>query len=150
MIVFAPWGSTTVTADARPVAAIVELERSVDRESSLCLEPDRPWRRYLHGLKQPIGSFSGSQIRAVERIWEQLRQQIGARLPLPRTQPMSSGAIQIGWYSDRYTAEIEVLADGRIEWFFRDRITKQVLGTEDAPETRLPAEFLPLLRTAVQ
>lgn len=149
MIGFAPWGSSTVTTDARPVAAIVELERSIARESSLCLEPDRPWRRYLDGLTQPAGPFSGFQVRAVMRIWQNLTRAVGP-LPLPRTQATVGGAIQIAWYSDRYTAEIDVLPDGRIEWFFRDRVTNSVLGTDDEPEKELPVEFLPLLRTAVQ
>ncbi len=141
------WNSTTVTTDIRPMSAIGDLERSLERESSVCLEPDRLWRRYLASLTQKL-HFPQSQIRAVERIWGSLRSQI-ADLPVPRTQPTTQGAIQIAWYGNHRVAEVDVRQDGTIEWFSKDRITNVAQGSEDEPLHEVPAEFYPLLRATL-
>jgi hypothetical protein len=149
MIGLTPWGSSTVTTDARPVAAIIELEKSINRGSSVSLEPDRPWRRYLQGLAQE-GTFSAAHIQKVERIWDELRRRAAVPLPIPRTQPTGRGAIQIAWYSNRYTVEIDVVPDGRFEWFCRDRVSGEISGTDDEPTEEITAELLTILRAAVQ
>lgn len=142
-----PWTSTTVTVNVRPVAEIIDLQRSSCYESSVRLEPDRPWRRYLATLGASE-LFPRLQISAVERIWDALRRQI-VDLPVPRTQPTVDGAIQVAWYGNNRVAEIDVLRDGTIEWFFKDRATNMAQGSEDEHLPDVPPEFHPLLRATV-
>ena len=149
MILINPWDSTSVTTDLRPAAALIEIERSIDRESSVCLEPDRPWRRYLERLKSPLGLFRPAHVRRVEGIWDAVRARLPAPVPLPFTQPTAGGAIQIAWYSPRYSVEVDVLPDGRLDWFFRDRTTGVLAGTDDEPVAELPPEFFSRLASAL-
>lgn len=43
------------------------------------------------------------------------------------------------------TFTIEILQDGRIEWFFRDAISGSAEGTDEEPERDLPESAIELL-----
>lgn len=73
--------------------------------------------------------------------------QVGELIALtkvPLTQLTGEGAIQMSWDSGRYYFDVDVFPDG-LEWFFRDRETKQIEGTDDERVPKLPPEAMRFL-----
>lgn len=88
------------------------------------------WSRFVDSLAVP-----SSHKEAIRRV----RAQIGmAKDPL--TQPTVDGAVQLCWDSGTRVFDVDVFPDGTLEWFFRDRKTKEIAGTDD---TRVPLPVLP-------
>jgi hypothetical protein len=57
---------------------------------------------------------------------------------------------QLVWDSSRYHFDVDLLADGTLEWFFSDRTTKIPDGGEDLPQTEgLPPQALEYLRIVI-
>ena len=108
------------------------------RESAVSLEPEQSWKEFLDRLRRPRGPATVKHIAAVRQIWDMLRFALGTRLPLPLTQSTHRGAIQLAWDAGRHYVEIDVLSDGRVEWFYRDRETNTLDGTEDEPVAIIP------------
>jgi hypothetical protein len=149
MIGYAPFQSNTVATDLRPAAALVEVARSIDRQSSVSIEPDRPFYRYLDELQQQ-GVSSAVQIRTVKKVWSLIRAKLGDDASLPLSQPTGRGTVQLAWYSNRFTVEVEVDAAGQLEWFYRDQTTNTLDGTDDETVATLPKQFYDRLRDTVR
>ncbi|MBF0547748.1 MAG: hypothetical protein HQM08_25135 [Candidatus Riflebacteria bacterium] len=125
----------TAITDLKPVQAIVETQERRSKAYSISLNNDTEWRSFLWKLQKPEGLFEEEQIRAIINLWDFLNQQFSFPLPLPLTQPTVNGNIQLAWDAGRFYLEIEVRKDCKLEWFFRDRDTNQLDGTEDEPES---------------
>jgi hypothetical protein len=65
--------------------------------------------------------------------------------PFPITQPTDEGAVQLAWDDGEQYLEVEVLPGTGIQWYFRNRRTEEVLGTE-TPISSPPHEFFEKLR----
>ena len=63
---------------------------------------------------------------------------------VPLTQLTGEGAIQMSWDSGRYYFDVDVFPDG-LEWFFRDRETKVIEGTDDERVAELPPDAMRFL-----
>ena len=63
---------------------------------------------------------------------------------------MGDGAIQLAWDNGQKYLDVEVLPDGNLHWYFRDRETGEVLGTEDEPIQKLTPEFFSKLAQLTQ
>ena len=75
------------------------------------------------------GKISKGHREEILRIWYMVSKKI-PRIHDPMVQIVGE-AIQLCW--DRYDSyfDIEVYANGTFQWFYRNRITKEVDGTED-------------------
>jgi len=126
----------------KPVAALVFTLEALHRASAVTAEVDRPWQTYLDTITHPNGEFGPAHVAEVKRLWESLRQDLGYRLPLPLTQPTNDGSIQLAWDAGRFYVEIDVRPSGELEWFFRDRVSNELAGTEDDAISELSPELL--------
>ncbi len=109
-----------------------------------------PWQAYLKSITEPLGSVGSQLLGRVLGLWATLRRQVGPDCPLPITQLMGDGAIQLAWDNGRKYVDVEVLPDGNFHWYFRDRDTGEVLGTEDEPIQKLAPEFFSKLTELAQ
>ncbi len=139
---------TSIT-ELQPVSALVETHSRHPRAISVSLQYDAAWRSFLWNMMKPIGLFDESHIRAVTCLWDSLQKRFSQPLPLPLTQPTTAGNIQLAWDAGRLYLEIDVRADGKLEWFFRDRDTNTLDGTEDEPESTVSPALFERLSTVV-
>jgi hypothetical protein len=106
------------------------------------------WNEYLNSLMIPQGPIAPEVISRVWDIWHQACVQV-KDCPRPITQPTDEGAIQLAWdYGERYL-DVEVFPAGGIHWYFRNRQSGEVVGTEN-PVSSLPLEFFEELRDTTQ
>lgn len=112
-----------------------------------------PWHDFLRSLEQPIGRFAPAHIETIEKLWDRLRMAFPT-LPFPVTGPTADGVtIQMSWDLGRRNAagrpihhiDVDVLANGMYEWFYRNRHSGALDGSED-PIYDLP----PLFFTAME
>jgi hypothetical protein len=95
-------------------------------------QTDLAWRRFLdQELRVPLGLFPDTQVDSVLELMEQLRDRLGPRLAVPLTQPTVDGAIQLAWDAGRHYLDIDIFSDGTMQWFYRDRETKELDGSPD-------------------
>ena len=118
-----PITHTLLTMDPTPAP---ELYRQPDVAIS---QMDLAWRRFLD--QELLGSFPETQVSSVLALMEQLRQRLGCQVKVPLTQPTVDGAIQLAWDAGRHYLDIDVFSDGTIQWFYRDRQTKELDGSPD-------------------
>jgi hypothetical protein len=81
---------------------------------------------------------------AAEGLWRQLRLTL-SDVAAPNCVPMDDGGLRFSWIKDGRYLDAEIAADGRYEWFFRDRaagITEDGEASTGAP----PSELLSRLR----
>ena len=140
--------SLTLT-DLQPLPILSEAVNRPSISCSISLQNDAPWREFLWKMKKPTGIFEENHIRAVNLLWDDLKCRVPFSLPLPLTQPTSTGNIQLAWDAGRFYLEIEVRRDGKLEWFFRDRKTNYLAGTEEEPESAVSLALLNRLRQVV-
>jgi len=105
---------------------------------------DLAWRRFLdQELRMPFGPFPETQVNSVLTLMDQLREHLGPKLRVPLTQPTVDGAIQLAWDAGRHYLDIDVFSDGTMQWFYRDRQTKELDGSpDDARATGIPPELV--------
>lgn len=137
------------TFDLRPHAALVALREGEARESAVSLNPDRPWRLYVESLKQPIGEFAPAHVQAVLRLWTAARRALGDLVSLPLTQPAADGAIQLAWEKGPHYFQVDIYSDSTIEWFYRNRATNEIDGTDDERAAGLTQPLLARMKQAL-
>jgi hypothetical protein len=92
----------------------------------------REWEDYLIGLSKPQGGFEAFHIDMVRKIWANICFRLGAGFPLPLAQPTGEGGtLQLAWDNGIHYVEAEVHPNGTMDWFYRNRATNEVDGTED-------------------
>lgn len=88
------------------------------------------WFEYLAQMSDR-GRLTTQLMTQVRSIWAELNERLGRRLPLPITTPTDEGTVQLAWNTKTQYVDIEVYPDGSIEWFYRNRTTDEVDGTDD-------------------
>jgi len=149
MLVGWPAPTFSESVDLRPHAALVALTESELHESAVSLNQDRPWRRYMESLKQPAGSFSATQVQAVFRFWQSARQALGKLVSLPLTQPTVDGAIQLAWEKGQHYLQVDIYPDSMVEWFYRNRDTNELDGTDEQRVSGLAQPLLARMKQAL-
>jgi hypothetical protein len=134
--------SDTVTVDTRALPAI---ERARLRWSAVSFEPNWQWERFLDRLPDEDVGITEEHVQRVREFWYAVEQRVDVTLPLPVTQPIASGAIQLAWNRGVYCVEVDVFPDGSFEWFFRDRRKGSIDGSNDRV-TGMPKKFVERVR----
>ena len=125
-----------VTIVSLGIAALFAAKwRSVARKLDRCDELDRQrrgewdrWVVFVNSLRR-----SGStQADAVFDLVDILHDETIANLTPPLTHRTDGGVIQVAWDSGNVYVDIEVFKDGNIEWFYRNRVTGALDGTDGA------------------
>jgi hypothetical protein len=107
------------------------------------------WLAFLKRLsaRAAAGEVSGEQRATLLAIWDRaLSRQPAMRRPAVGVS--AEGVLLASWaFADipGRTFTLEILRDGSLAWFFRDRTTGNVHGTSDEPERYLPDDALELL-----
>ncbi|EKD93558.1 MAG: hypothetical protein ACD_28C00116G0002 [uncultured bacterium] len=132
-----PIAFNTSVTDLAPVPAIVETMQRQSFSYSAILNSDNELRAFLGSMMKPHGDFDEAHVKHVVRLWEALKKFYAGKLPLPLAQSTSEGNIQLAWDLGQFYLEIEVRRDFGLEWFYRDRVTNDLDGTEDEPDFAL-------------
>ena len=61
--------------------------------------------------------------------------------PLPAVLPRSDNSVRLVWETRRLHLEADIFDDQTMEWFFRDRQSGEIAGTDDEPHAFIPIEF---------
>lgn len=121
-------------------------ERKLDNAAFDPAEPD--WERYLRSLAEPSGPLPGQRVRQIEALWEALQGRIEKHLPHPYAMAADTGEFVMTWDRGPHHFEIEVLPNGRYDWFYLDRTSGERLGEEE-PLGAFSAEMVSYLRRTV-
>ena len=149
MLIGWPAPTYSETLELKPHAALVALREGEARESAVSINPDRPWRLYVESLKQPAGEFAPTHVHAVLRFWMAARKALGDVVTLPLTQPTNDGAIQLAWERGPHYFQVDVYPDSTVEWFYRNRATNELDGTDDERVTGLAQPLLARMKQAL-
>ena len=108
-------------------------------------EPER-WIGYLARLRQQAISaeITHAQRQAFLSLWQRASARV-SRLRRPAVGLKQGQALGVSWsFADvpGKTFTVDILPDGRVEWFFRDLARGLVAGTEDDGEAAVPDEAL--------
>jgi len=124
---------TSVT-NLNPMTSILETRRRQGYGYSAVLSSDNEMLAFLGRLQKPAGTYDAAHVKEVIHLWESLKGAFSFRLPLPLVQPTVEGNIQLVWDVGWFYLDIDMRRDFRLEWFFRNRETNELDGTEDEPE----------------
>jgi hypothetical protein len=105
-------------------------------------EEVRSWQQHLAKLQASHGSLSSEQVASLSLFWQRL-----ASWAPPPTQAGSvpGGVFQLVWDSGSHHIEVDIRADGLLEWFYRNRQTRAFEGEGDEqafPASRIPERLL--------
>jgi len=115
------------------VVMFVQEQQSRELSVSYWSANDIPWKEYLASA---IGSLFSAEVVARARA---IQARIGG--PVPITQCIDDGVLQMAWDNGRQYVDVEIMPDGGFHWYFRDRHQNIVDGSEDEPVQALPQEF---------
>ncbi len=135
----------TASLPSSPNLVTMLLEECSSRRLSVSLaleiaETEFAWEKYLKSFAASGDPVAGRMLETVRVIWRQIKERI-ATCPVPITQPTAEGAIQLAWDSGGLYLDVDVLPQGGVHWYFRDRVTNEVLGTDEEPLETLPSTF---------
>lgn len=120
-------GATTSTVALRLV------QEAESRELAVSFAPDLGWTRFVDELAA-TGAIVRDQAAGAKELVQLAWRTFGPRLGSPLTQVTADESLQLAWGSDRYYVDLEISADGRWEYFYRDRTTSDAEADEGRPE----------------
>jgi len=124
-----------------------QRERSIHDPEEHLFQSDA-WGRYLRSLMEPSGPLPTQRIRQIERLWECLQGQVTGSLALPHATATEAGELVMTWDRGPHHFEIEILPDGRYDWFYLDRSSGERAGEEELPAETCSPRMIAHLRRA--
>ncbi len=113
-----------------------------DRLARPSVAESAAWRAFLATVEHQFGLQIST---ASERIWTTLVSDLGTP-PIPVAVVGPEGGLELVWDTGLRRLDVELLREGGLHWFYRDRSTAEHGGTEDEPVADLPRDFLIRLR----
>jgi hypothetical protein len=107
-------------------------------------DPETEWIEYLRRLPDS-GAIGPAVAAQAQALWRQIRE-VEPGLALPEAVATDAGGLYIGWDDGPHHLEIEILATGQYEWFYRNRTTGIVQGEDDRAGTALTPGLLARVR----
>lgn len=68
----------------------------------------------------------------------------------PSAMPLEDGSMHLAWDSGPHHFDVDVHPDSSFDWFYLDRSTNALAGTEDERETRMTDDLVRCLRMVAQ
>jgi hypothetical protein len=81
------------------------------------------WRGYLAGL-------SGPNAILARDLWSKVCASAVVHVPVPHAGPLPDGGFQFVWDNEPHHLEVDILPDGSMEWFYRNRKTDEFDGDD--------------------
>jgi len=92
--------------------------------------PTNTWLEFLDQL-QGQNLATPEHIHKVLGVWNEIRAHFQKEVLPPFTQMTGEGAVQLAWSSPKQIFDVEIFPDNTVLWFYRNRETREVAGTED-------------------
>jgi hypothetical protein len=68
-------------------------------------------------------------------------------ISLPVVWRYEDNSIGFVWDNNKQYIDVDFMKGGKYEWFAKNRLTEEVFGTEEDPESELPKQFYDFLNT---
>lgn len=91
---------------------------------------ERQWQEFLNTL-YVAHDINQTQLTVARKLWRAITSLYGAFSPLSITQPTADSALQMAWNADDEYLDIEIMPNGELSWFYRNRQRNLVAGTGD-------------------
>lgn len=118
------------------------MQRSSSVASALHSEKFIHWQAYMASLDADDCEVAAPQRSSVRQIWSQITRRFGALIAPPAAGLLDNGVFFMSWSRGPHYCEIELTADGSIEWFYKNRETRDLAGTEGEAETSLSSSLM--------
>lgn len=99
------------------------------------------WELYI-STALADGRFSRAQVQQVRKIFREVSTAIGRPCAVPITQSLGDRALEIAWDNGQMYVDAEIQPDGRFHWYFRDRNSGLVSGTDTEACDSVTPDFL--------
>lgn len=142
-VIEVPRAGGGVLVDTGPAPTAGPGSKSVSIGAASAIEVpwtvDSAWKAYLLRLAdEPIG-------RTVATFWERV-QRTERGLPPPTALRSEDGSMHLAWDRDVHHLDVDLRADGTFEWFYRNRLTDELDGTDEERVAGVPEVFAARLR----
>jgi hypothetical protein len=127
--VFGPEHVSTSGPFAAPLASLALRPQPVATPESLLLQD---WATYIAAMGCQTLS------RQLESFWRRALAASGGKLRPPIALPQEDGSVHLAWDNGPLHLEVDLFQDGTIEWFYRNRKTNELDGTDDERASGLP------------
>lgn len=112
----------------------------------------RAWRMFVESFTHGPYRITQEHVGAVLRHWDFLEARFvmgSVDLHPPVTQVLNENVSMV-WNTKTRVFELEVAPDGKIYWFYRNRMSREIAGTEDEGEVEVSEEAVKRLRSVLQ
>lgn len=79
---------------------------------------------FLNRLSKPYAEIA-------RRVWTSIAERVD-NIDVPQAGPTPDGGFQFVWDKGPHHIEVDAYPDGRLEWFYRNRLTGEVEGADEA------------------
>lgn len=98
-------------------------------------------------INNPIDGYPQETTNALRQFWCNLLKQLPNVPLLPGVvDGEEESSLLLVWDIGEHKLDVEVLPNGSIFWFFINRTTKQVEGTDDKPIITIPKRIIELFQ----
>ena len=106
-------------------------------------ETERKWETYLDKIPRMFeGALNIEFVNLLKKIRQQLHDFIGHVMSPPDAVEGEDGGVQLIWEKDNLYLAVDVISSDNIEWFLKDRNTKENWGDEEIALSDFPPEEL--------
>jgi hypothetical protein len=108
-------------------------------------DPALSWESFVGGLAQPKGPLTPTCAKQIRDLWSALER--GAeRVRPPHAAVTPAGGLSMTWDKGRHHFEIDVMPDGKYDWFYMDRESEARASQEDIQVGFFSTEMFSYLR----
>lgn len=138
---FIPEEQSKNAVDGRWAFGVKKLQ--INSEGEILVEKT-DWEQFLDSLGQHADLVEYAFL--IRRVWNEIKVSLHYEISEPLVAPSEDG-ISLSWSQDDFFSELELDKEGHIDWFFRNRKTKEYFGNDE--ETKiLSIEWLGLMQQA--
>ncbi len=116
-----------------PAQQVVSTTQQMREVFAVNWTVDDAWFGYL-------AQFANRHLaRAVATFFQNARALGGAALlPVPTAIPSEDGSMHLAWDREQHHLDVDLFPDGSFEWFYRNRLTDELDGTDESRVFGMP------------